>query len=381
MTGDADARPPGGLVWIHCPDQRRFAAVLALARRLEEERDAVSLLVTGRIGLPAGTPRNLRLAVIPSEARGAAQGWLDHWRPDMLLWMGGALLPVLLGETARTAIPMLLVEADAAGPVLSGVGWRPGARRAALQHFDRALALDGTAKARLRRLGIPDERIEVTGALDDIGPLPGCHERDRGDMARAIGARPVWLVAGAVPGEIDSIAAAHRQAIKRAHRLLLLIAPARESDAPAMASALRKHGFLLSNRGDDEEPDETTEIYLADGPGEIGLWYRLSPITLMGGTMSGRACRDPLEPAALGSAVLHGMQPASHDESFARLAAAGACRAVRSPADLGLAVEALLAPDRAAALARAAWDVSSAGAEATNRVIDLIRDHLERDPR
>ena len=55
-----------------------------------------------------------------------------------------------------------------------------------------------------------------------------------------------------------------------------------------------------------------------------------------------------------------------------------ACRGVRGPADLGFAVEALLSPDRAALLARAAWGVATAGAEATNRAIDLIHTALER---
>ena len=32
---------------------------------------------------------------------------------------------------------------------------------------------------------------------------------------------------------------------------------------------------------DSEFPDETTEVHLADTYGEMGLWYRLSPISFM----------------------------------------------------------------------------------------------------
>jgi 3-deoxy-D-manno-octulosonic-acid transferase len=60
------------------------------------------------------------------------------------------------------------------------------------------------------------------------------------------------------------------------------------------------------------------------------------------------------------------------------MSGAGASREIASPTELGEAVEGLLNPDRAAAMAHAAWAVCSTGAEATNRVVDLIRRHLDR---
>jgi 3-deoxy-D-manno-octulosonic-acid transferase len=65
-----------------------------------------------------------------------------------------------------------------------------------------------------------------------------------------------------------------------------------------------------------------------------------------------------------------------HEDAWARLEAAGAARLVRATEDLGGAVEALLAPDRAALMARAAWDVATAGAGAARLVADLVADLL-----
>ena len=62
------------------------------------------------------------------------------------------------------------------------------------------------------------------------------------------------------------------------------------------------------------------------------------------------------------------------------MARAGASREITGPANLGETVEELLNPDRAAAMAHAAWEICSTGAEATNRVVDLIRRHLDRTP-
>lgn len=140
-----------------------------------------------------------------------------------------------------------------------------------------------------------------------------------------------------------------------------------------MAAALREAGLRIALRAEGDEPAPSTEVYLAEGPGEAGLWYRLAPVTFLGGTLHGGAQDHPFEAAALGSAIIHGPRTAPHDKAFARLARAGAARSLRDGQGLGHAVEALLAADRAATMAAAAWEVTTAGAVVANRIAELIR--------
>jgi 3-deoxy-D-manno-octulosonic-acid transferase len=99
----------------------------------------------------------------------------------------------------------------------------------------------------------------------------------------------------------------------------------------------------------------------------------------MGGSLTGQGCvRNPMEPAALGSAILYGPRPGKFGNVFGRLGAARAARAVGNAADLGDAVSDLMAPDKAARLAEAAWSVVSDGAEATERVLTIIRNLADR---
>jgi 3-deoxy-D-manno-octulosonic-acid transferase len=97
-------------------------------------------------------------------------------------------------------------------------------------------------------------------------------------------------------------------------------------------------------------------------------------VTFLGGSLAGSGCaRNPLEPAALGSAILYGPRPGQYGTIFGRLGAARAARAVGSANDLAEALGDLLSPDRAARLAQAAWAVASDGAEVTEKVLTLIR--------
>ena len=104
----------------------------------------------------------------------------------------------------------------------------------------------------------------------------------------------------------------------------------------------------------------------------------MAPVSFLGGSLvAGREGVDPLEAAALGSAVLYGPRVGRHLQSYSRLASAGAARIINDSAALGMAVSRLVAPDQSAIMAHAGWDVVSEGAALTDRITDLVQDTLD----
>ncbi len=367
-------RPEGPLLWIHSEDEERLPSVLALAEQLNPDGLKTLLTLPPGAGLPAAM-RHLLPRHAPQERPSAVRAFLDHWHPDALLWVGGGLRPALL---ALSRCRRILVDGAPDAQLLDcGARW-PGLARAIVPLFDRALVAGDAAAERLSRAGLPEERLEIVGAIDAPASVLPCNERERRDLAQTIGARPVWL-AGDVPlAELPAVVAAHRVASRSAHRLLLILAPRSPEDAGTMARALADANLRVALRADGEEPEEGTQVYLADGTYEMGLWLRLAPVAFLGGTLSGAVGgRNPLEAAALGVALMHGPATGSHTEVWSRLDTAGAARVVLNGAELGRAVEALLSPDRAAAMAHAGWDVATRGAAVANRVSDLVREALD----
>lgn len=375
--GEAEPpRPEGPLLWVHADRPERLPAIMALAERLTLE--GVGALVTlPRQTEPPPVSGPMILRPVPSEGGGAVRSFLEHWRPDNLLWVGGGLRPALI---ARTAAPKLLVEGAPEPRLLArGARW-PGLARGVVTLFDHALVRGDASAERLIRAGFPEDRLEIAGPLDPPAPVLPCNERERRDLAQSIGARPVWLAADLPMTELPAVLAAHRTASRSAHRLLLIVAPRIPAEVPAMARTLEEAGLRVALRAEGEEPEDRTQVYLADGTSEMGLWLRLAPLAFLGGTLSGGSGgRHPFEAAALGSALLHGPATAPHAEAWARLDTAGAARLVPHMAELGQGVESLLAPDRAAAMAQAGWDVATQGAEVMNRLADLIRQRFFPD--
>jgi len=174
------------------------------------------------------------------------------------------------------------------------------------------------------------------------------------------------------------VLAAHEKALLRAHRMLLVLMPEGPGRAEQIAVELASRGHRAAWRAAEEEPEDDVQVLIVEDERELGLWYRLAPLTWMGGTLNaGRATRSPLEAAALGSAVVHGPATGPHADDYARLADAGACRLVTSPAALADVVAELIAPDRVAALAHNAWAMISGHAGVADQVARRLLAELD----
>jgi 3-deoxy-D-manno-octulosonic-acid transferase len=378
----ARERPPGDVVWVHSGPGTDADAVLELARRITERRPGTSVVFTALESIPrAMAPAVLHVGE-PEETARDIKRFLDHWRPGSVVLTGEVATPAAMVEIQSRGIPLVLVEARLPDGFARRLRWTPGAGAALLGSIAHILTASEADAETFRRLRAPAERIEARGHLEEGTAPLSCNRADHAALAALLAARPVWLAIAVEPGEVEAVVAAHRRAMRMAHRLLLILSPVRPEDGPALRDALEAEEWAVALRSDGEEPDPGIQIFVADMPGEAGLWYRLAPITFIGGSLvRGGEGRDPCEPAALGSAILTGPEISSHRRRVQRFLAAGAARTAGSAEALGEAVADLLAPDRTAEMARRAWEITSAGADLTDRVIGLVEQLLDgREP-
>lgn len=372
MTARRD-RPAGRLVWLHAPVADAARPLAALARRLIDDQ-GVAVVMT--LPLPHPPLPGVIVEPPPPDTPAEARAFLDHWRPEAAILADGELRPALIHEAQDRGIPLAMVEARAPYLPRGRDGWWPGLVRSLLSGFRAVLAVDEPAARAFRRAGAPPGAVTAPGRMEQPSAALPCTEAERAALARLIATRPVWFAASLPEAEEALVIEAHRSVLRLAHRMLLILAPADPARAPALAERMEaREGWTVARRSAEEEPDPDVQVYLADVPGEAGLWYRLAPMTYLGGSLTAQGCLvDPMEPAALGSAVLHGPRSGPHGAMAGRLAAAQATTLVGSAADLAESLGELLAPDRAARLAQAAWTVTSDGAEVTDRVLRLVQD-------
>lgn len=375
-------RPPGRLVWAWATGTERGRALASLCARLVAQNPDVSVILSGDCPATLGNPDLLRLAA-PTERLSDCTAYAEHLRPDVVLWAGGDLRPALLSAFAQTGAQMIAIDIGGEGPLAPAAArWLPDPAPATLALFHRLHAPDETAARRLRRLGLEAGRIETTAPLMDTDmPLP-CPDGLQEEISTLLAGRPAWLAARLRGLEARDVLSAHRQAVRLNHRLLLVIVPASEEDAQRIARACSASQLRVCNWDAGETPDENTQVLLTEGPEELGLWYRIAPLAFLGGSLvTGTGGEDPFEAATLGTAILYGPNVGKHLDSYSRLVTAGAARIVRDGDSLAAAVLQLVAPDMAAQMAHAGWDVISSGAALVDRVLAEITTCLDdREP-
>ncbi|MCD1618285.1 3-deoxy-D-manno-octulosonic acid transferase [Salipiger manganoxidans] len=368
-------RPAGPIIWAQAGTPGSARPLAALLSRLQMQRPDLSLLVTGD---SACAPPGAIATDLPGESQPEVTGFATHWRPAIGFWTGQHLRPALLHTLKARGTKLVLLDARDAQWTTPAPGWMPDAAPATLSLFDRAYGVDDAARRRLRRAGLPEDRLPRTGLLTETAPPLDYPRRAHEELVAAFAARPVWLAARVRTAEAEQVLDAHLRAVRLAHRLLLILVPAEGEDAAAIADRARASDLRLCLWDNGEMPDETTQMILTETPGELGLWYRLAPLVFLGGSLvPGHGGEDPLEAAVHGTALLYGPNVGRHLPAYSRLAEAGAARIVRDFDSLSAAVSQLIAPDRAAAMAHAGWDVVSQGAALTDELLTLAGDWLD----
>lgn len=331
-------RPAGTILWFHALSVGESLALVPLVEKaLSDLPDAHVVLTTStatsQVALEkAGLPPRARHVLLPIDTAQATRAFLDHWKPDVAAFAELDFWPRLMVETHRRGIPMILVNSRMQAHNFERRKKLGGMIRDILRLFDRLLVQDEASRARFAALGADAEKIDVVGALKSAArPLP-CDEAELARLRAAIGDRPLWLAAATIDVEHPAMIEAHRRVTEAQPDALLIVAPRNTRDGDEVERLARAAFARVARRTKDQPVAPDTQVYIADTIGEMGLWYRLAPISFVGHSLGDNLeGKNPFEAAALESTILHGPEVSYFAESYAALAAEGAtCEVVNA---------------------------------------------------
>jgi 3-deoxy-D-manno-octulosonic-acid transferase len=365
----ADVRPAGPLVWIHGASVGEVLAAAALIERLRGLNLRI-LLTSGTVTSAAIVAKRFPSDVIhqyvPYDSPRYVTRFLDHWRPSLALFIESDLWPNLILSSAARRLPMVLINGRMSHR--SFPRWRrvAGTISALLGRFDVCLAQSQLDAERFATLG--SRNVVVTGNLKLDVPAPPADNNKLDWLVSMTRGRPVIVAASTHPGEEEILAATHRTLAGYFPNLLTVIVPRHPERGEAIARMIAASGLNASLRSHEELPTATTDIYVADTLGELGLFYRLAPIVFMGGSLVERGGQNPIEAIKLGASIVHGPHVFNFTDVYETLDAAGGARRADSQEALVKHLGQLLADPRA----------RDAVLTASERVVGQLGGALER---
>ena len=339
-------RPPGALVWVHAASVGETVAILPLVERIEDTGAHV-LLTTGTVTSAQLAAKrigpNTIHQYVPLDLSPFVRRFLDTWQPQLAVFVESELWPATFHALARRSIPHVLVNARMSER--SFLRWRraSGLIRSMLSRVTLCLAQTVDDAERYRVLGAP--RVRVTGNLKFDTPAPVHDPAQLEAMQRAIGGRRLWLASSTHAGEEAIMLRVHRALRHSMPDLLTVLVPRHPERGPEVMALAAQEGLTARNRSGGKLPDAATEIYVADTIGEMGLHYRLAPVSFIGGSLVQHGGQNPIEAAKLDTAIVHGPDVHNFPEIYAALGAAAASIEVKGAESLAQAIGQMLADE------------------------------------
>lgn len=336
-------RPQGVLVWVHAASVGELASVLPLIARIAA-REVRVLATTGTVtssGLAEERlPKGAIHQYVPVDVPRYVRRFLDHWRPDLALFVESDLWPNRIVEASRRRVPMIMVNARLSENSFKRWRFLPASIVNLLQRLDLCLARTAGDAERLSALGAP--RIVTAGDLKLDVPPPPCDHAKLAALRAAIGPRPLIAAASTHDGEERAMIEAHMRLRAQFPGLLTLIVPRHPERGASVTVQAGGAGLTARLRSRGELPTPATDVYVADTVGELGIIYRLAPVVFVGGSLVRHGGQNPIEPAMLGAAILHGPHVWNFADIYAALDAAHGAERVEDTGRLTAGLAALM---------------------------------------
>lgn len=318
-------RPAGALVWLHGVSVGESLSLLPLVEALRRERPDIGLLVTSGTQTSATLlaqrlPPGAIHQYAPIDGPRAVARFLDHWRPDLAVFVESELWPNLLTAARGRGVKTVLLSAKLSDASARTWSRAPAAARYLLEGFTLLLAQDERAADRFVEFGVcADGLADLKFGAD---PLPA-DAKALETLRTRLADWPVLLAASTHPGEDEIMLARFRSVLQvpliAAARPLLVIAPRHPERGPAIAELARGEGFGVALQSAGGTPVDA-EVFIADRLGELGLWYRVASLAVIGGSLvEGLAGHNPLEPARLRCPFVSGPYVSNWTTAYAEL--------------------------------------------------------------
>lgn len=376
-------RPSGSLLWVHCASVGESLSALPLVEHLLEQRPGLHVLfttgtVTSATMLDKRLPTRAFHQYVPLDHPRSVDSFLAHWHPDAVFWLESEFWPNLLRGVREAGIPAALLNARLSDRSFGRWKKRPGFIAPVLSCFSVCLAQDEDVASKLKQLGAP--RVSMPGNLKFAAPLLPDAVEERKALAAMIGSRPIVLAAQTAPGEEALLGRCLPNLKQPGCNPLLIIAPRHPERGPQIRQALEDLGLIVTTRSRHETITKATDVYLADTMGELGTFYRLDALVILGRSLvPGYGGSNLLEPARFGRCIIQG----PWTENFAALNAlfndVDATVIIDGEALLTETLNNLLGhPDEAARLGAAGEQVSLSARSVIDRICEALNPVLSQ---
>jgi len=379
------------VIWLHAVSVGEVNLCTQLIRALELRLPNIKFVVsttttTGMAELRRRLPTHISKIYYPIDRRKYVGRALAVINPEAVVLVEAEIWPNFLWRARDLKVPVFLANARLSDRSLRGYKRFGFLFRPLFASFAGVGCQNEEDVARLREVGCRPEAVRVVGNLKfDAAKLDERRTLDVPALLRQLGVPPAApiLVGGSTHDGEEVILAEIAQRLRaRFPKLFLVLVPRHFERGHEVGEQLRQLGVKFAYRNligaDTQLADGEVECLLVNTTGELRLFYEHATAVFIGKSLTALGGQNPIEPAALGKAMVFGPNMQNFADITRSFVAENGAIQVPDPEELEKAIASLLADEnRRAETGRNAQRVVRKNLGAIDRTVDMILEKLE----
>jgi 3-deoxy-D-manno-octulosonic-acid transferase len=296
------------IIWFHAASIGESLSILPIVDHLCQNKTIQILFTSGTTSSASILKEKLQSNVIhqyvPIENIFIINKFLKHWQPSLAIFVESEFWPLLIKSTKKYC---KIISLNTSISEKSLKNWLRFHRIKNEVFNDVSFFIPKSSQdeQRLRSLKISN--------IQYFGNLKYCAEPLKYDIAlleqlqAQLSNRHLILFASIHTEEEHVLFAIYHQLKKITKEdFVFIVAPRHPHKLDSLLSSLKKQHINYRLHSATKSITDKTQFYIIDSFGQLGTFFRLSPITVMGGTFEKIGGHNIIEPSKLGSIVING---------------------------------------------------------------------------
>lgn len=343
------------IIWLHAVSVGEVNLCIQLVRALQPRLPFHKLVVstttsTGMAQLQQRLPREVTRVYYPIDRRQSVQRAINTLHPQVMVFVESELWPNMLWALQRRGIPRILINARISDKSFRGYSRAGFIFRKIFAGFSGIGVQNEADAQRLLKLGARPAAVQVMGSLKfDAATTPQPEAIQARKILRQLGIADdaLVLVGGSThPGEEAILVGIAQRLKKRFSSLFLILVPRHQERGGEVGRTLNELGCRFIHRSLVtpvlQETPGKYDCLLVNTTGELNSFYSCADVVFVGKSLTAEGGQNPIEPAALGKAVVFGPHMQNFPQIVPEFLSRNAARQVADAADLERCIGELL---------------------------------------
>ena len=340
-------RGEGFLIWFHVASVGEAMSILPLIENCINNEKINKILLTS-ITLSSGTILEKRYKenkkvihqFLPLDIPIFTNKFLNHWKPNLSIFIDSEIWPNLISQIANKKIPLLLINARITEKSFKRWNLLLPFAKTIFQKFDLCIASNKETEGFLKILGA--KNVKNFGNLKFSQNKKNPEYKLDFSFLNKIEKRKIWCAASTHETEENLCAATHIKIKKTYKEIFTIIIPRHIERAKKISEELSKLNLKVALYSNQSQIDNSTDILIVDSYGESLKFYNILKYVFVGKSLVKSLIKNsgqnPIEPARLGCKIFHGPNVSNFVEIYKYLKTLEVTKEINNAEELSLSL-------------------------------------------